>query len=249
MKSIILSIIAAAVFAARAPYLEEILWRDASSPRIETVRKQVQSGEKDAAAKFWDEMKVRGTPLIEQIPNDRQHVLVTFLYRAETPVKGVVLMAQLYVQDNRDDSLRVLSNLPDTDIWYKKYWMRNDMLFTYSLVPNPTTQSLAYNSELQLQDPLNPKYIALGTNVGKSVVELPAAGKQPWILANTAVPRGKLEEVEIKSKVLNSPRRFWIYTPAGYDAKKASPYPMLVCFAGWVYSQSEFVPTPTIPTT
>jgi enterochelin esterase family protein len=77
-------------------------------------------------------------------------------------------------------------------------------------------------------------------------VELPAAPSQPWILFNPAVPKGKIEEVEIKSKVLSSQRRFWIYTPAGYDVKRTAPYPMLVCFDGWVYSHPEFVPTPTI---
>jgi enterochelin esterase-like enzyme len=246
MKSVILSLIVAAVFAPRASYLEETPWRDATSPRIETVRRQVKGAEKNAVTKFWDEMKVRGTPLIEQIPNDQQHVLVTFLYRAETPVKGVVLIAQLYVHNNRDDSLRVLSNLPETDIWYKTYWIRSDIRFTYSLVPNPIPQSLGYSSELQLQDPLNAKYVAPGTNVGKSVVELPAAGKQPWILPNPAVPKGKLEEIEIESKVLSGQRRFWIYTPVGYDPKRVAPYPMLVCFDGWVYSRPEFVPTPTI---
>ncbi|HLO00820.1 MAG TPA: alpha/beta hydrolase-fold protein [Pyrinomonadaceae bacterium] len=246
MRSVILSLLVAAIFAMHSPYPEETLWRDAASPRIEAVRQQAQSGEKKAVARFWNEIKVCGTPLIEQIPDDQQHVLVTFLYRAETPVKGVVLMAQLYVHDDRDDSLRVLVHLPDTDIWYKTYWIRSDMRFTYSLVPNPTAQSFAYNSELQLKDSLNPKYVAPGTNVGKSVVELPAAVKQPWILPNPAVPKGKLEEVEIESKVLGSQRRFWIYTPAGYDPKRVASYPMLVCFDGWVYSRPEFVPTPTI---
>ena len=125
-------------------------WREVdTSPRIEALKKQIESGGPNAASKFWGEMKDRGTPLIEKIPNDPNHVLLTFLYRAESPTRSVVLLAQLYVRDNRDDSLRVLTRLLDTDVWYKTYWIRSDMRFTYSLVPNPNAQSLGNHPELQ----------------------------------------------------------------------------------------------------
>ena len=247
MNLLVLSLLLTGIFATPARHMEEPPWRELpSSPRIEALRKQVETGDKSATAKFWEEMKVRGAPLVERIPDDKRHVLVTFVYRAETPTKGVVLMAQLYVHDDRNDSLRTLTHLADTDVWYKTYWIRSDMRFTYSLVPNPTPQSLAYNSEQQLQDRLNPKAVPPGTNVGKSLVELSAAPEQPWIAPNPHVRSGKLEEVAIESKTLSARRRFWVYTPAGYDPKRQSPYPMLICFDGWIYSRPEFVPTPTI---
>jgi len=225
----------------------ESAWREVDiSPRIEALKKQIENGGPNAASKFWEEMKDRGTPLIEKIPNDPNHVLITFLYRAQTRTTGVVLLAQLYARDNRDDSLRVLTRLLDTDVWYKTYWIRSDMRFTYSLVPNPNAQSLGNHPELQLQDPLNPKSVPPGTNVGKSLIELPAARPQAWTIANAQTPAGKLEELQIESKVLQSQRRAWIYTPAGYDPKRELPYPLLICFDGWVYSRPEFVPTPTI---
>jgi enterochelin esterase family protein len=247
MKALLISLIGVVFFATPVGHNEEAPWREvAASPRVEALRKQIEGGETNAVGKFWEEMKIKGTPLIERIPNDPDHVLITFLYRSENPTSSVVLLAQLYVNNNRDDSVRVLTRLLNTDIWYKTYWIRSDMRFSYSFVPNPTPESLGNHPELQLQDPLNPKSLAPGTNVGKSLVELPLAASQPWINPNTRNPKGKLEEDQIESKILKSQRGAWIYTPAGYDSTKPAPYPLLICFDGWVYSRAEFVPTPTI---
>lgn len=247
MKIILISLITLLISPAPIRRSEEVAWREVeTSPQIKMLKGKIARGDTSAVGQFWDEIKTRGTPLIETIPTDQNHLLLTFLYRAQAPTRGVVLMAQLYVGDNRDDSLRVLTHLPDTDVWYKTYWIRNDMRFSYSLVPNPTPESLSNNSELQLQDPLNPKSLQHGTNIGKSLVELPAAPKQPWISSDARIARGNLEEFQIESKRLQSQRRAWIYTPAGYDPKRTEPYPILICFDGWVYSRPEFVRTPTI---
>jgi len=246
MKLLFILLLGVMVVATIPNRVDEAPWREvADSPRIEGLKKQIVSGEANAAGKFWDEMKLNGAPLIEKLPNDPRHVLLTFLHKADTPTTSVVLLAQFYVRDNRDDSLRAMTRLLDTDIWYKTYWIRSDMRFSYSLVPNPTPESLG-NHELQLPDPLNPKSLPPGTNVGKSLVELPAAASQPWIIPNTRNAAGRLEEDQIESKILKGQRRAWVYTPAGYDPKRVTPYPLLICFDGWVYSRPEFVPTPTI---
>jgi enterochelin esterase family protein len=139
-----------------------------------------------------------------------------------------------------------LTRLADTDVWYKTYLLRSDMRLSYSFVPDPTPESLAYHSELQLRDPLNPLYLPNLANIGHSVLQLPDAPAQPWIAPVPGVPTGNVEEIQVESKVLNSQRRAWIYLPAGYDANRSAPYPLLVCFDGWVYSNPEWVPTPVI---
>src|SRR5205807_7542857 len=55
--------------------------RDGISPRIELLKNQIQSGNKSAIDQFWAEIKNHTAPLIEAIPADANHSLVTFLYR------------------------------------------------------------------------------------------------------------------------------------------------------------------------
>jgi enterochelin esterase family protein len=120
------------------------------------------------------------------------------------------------------------------------------MRLSYNFVPNPAPESLAYHSELQLRDPLNPVYLSGIANIGHSVLQLPAAAAQPWIAVMPGVPAGKVEEIQVESKILNSQRRAWVYIPARYDSTRSSPYPLLACFDGFVYSSPEWVPTPTV---
>jgi enterochelin esterase family protein len=60
------------------------------------------------------------------------------------------------------------------------------------------------------------------------------------------VAAGKVAEEQLDSKVLGERRGAWVYTPAGYDPRRAAPYPLLVCFDGGLYAQPDGVPTPTI---
>ena len=245
MKSAFLSVILLLFASAASIGGPDLPWREGmASPRLETLKIQVKIGNSAAVKAFWEEMKVRHAPLVEPVPGDPGHLLVTFLYRAERPLKGVVLICQ--VTASRDPGDIVLTRLADTDVWYKTYLLRNDMRLTYSFVPGPTPESLAYQSEMQLRDPLNPLYLPDFANIGHSVLQLPDASPQPWIAPRPGVPAGKVEEIQVESKVLNSQRRAWIYLPAGYDANRSAPYPLLACFDGWVYTNPEWVPTPVI---
>jgi enterochelin esterase-like enzyme len=245
MKFLFLSIALIMLAAATSAGAPDLPWREGmASPRLEMLKKQVQSGGAGAVEAFWEEMKARHTPLVERLSGEKDHLLVTFLYRAERPLKGVVLISQL--TSSRDPAAIVLARLPGTDVWYKTYLLRNDMRLSYSFVPDPTPESLAYHSELQLRDPLNPAYLPDMANVGHSVLQLPAAAPQPWIAAMPGVPAGKIEEMQVESKILNSQRRAWVYVPAGYDPNRNTPYALLACFDGFVYSSPEWVPTPAI---
>jgi enterochelin esterase family protein len=215
-----------------------------TSPRLELLKKQVESGNMEALHQFWEEMKTNHTPLVEPIPGDPNHVLLTFLYQGQKVTQKVVIYSQLSA--SRDPSVNVLTHLPGTDVWYKTYWMRNDMRVSYSFVPDPTPESLD-RSESQIPDPLNPKSVSpQAGNMGSSILELPGAPPQPWIVPVAGVPPGKVEEFQIESKVLKSHREALIYTPAGYDPKSATPYSLLVVFDAYVYNAPGLIPGPTI---
>lgn len=215
-----------------------------TSPRLEELKKQVKAGNVGAVHQFWEEMKAHHTPLVEPISNDPNHVLLTFLFQGQKTTQKVVIYSQLSA--SRDPSVNVLTHLPETDVWYKTYWMRNDMRVSYSFVPDPTPESLE-RSESQVPDPLNPKSVSpQAGNMGSSILELPGAPPQLWIIPGASVPRGKLEEFQIESKVLKSQRKALIYTPAGYDPKSVTPYPLLVLFDAYVYNAPGLIPAPTI---
>jgi enterochelin esterase family protein len=105
------------------------VWRtDWISPRIAALTNEVKNGHVAAVEHFWQEMKARGTPLLEPLQDDAGHVLLTFLYRSSSGNR-VVLTAQLAT--SREPIL--LKRLPDTDVWYKTYWIANNMRFSYGL--------------------------------------------------------------------------------------------------------------------
>jgi enterochelin esterase-like enzyme len=88
--------------------------------------------------------------------------------------------------------------------------------------------------------------VLLFADLGASVVELPATPPQPLVRPAPNVPIGKLQGEQIASKVLNVRRTARVYTPAGHDPNSATPYALLVCFDGPVYTSATRVPTPTI---
>jgi enterochelin esterase-like enzyme len=212
-------------------------WRAGVSPRVELLRRQVETGNSGAVSRFWQEIKNHGAPLVEAISGDPGHVLLTFLYRAPVHAASVGILSMLAVGVN--SSQYEMTRLPDTDVLYRTYWMRSDMRFSYSFMLQDAGHTLQ-------QDPLNTKSSPEGTNIGTSIVELPEAPPQDSILPRNGLAGGKLVEEHIASKILKSDRRAWIYTPAGYDPQRAAPYPVLICFDGWVYTQPDRVPTPTI---
>src|SRR5262249_37272971 len=144
----------------------------------------------------------------------------------------VTLSAQLTT--SRTDPL-VLSRLLETDVWYRTYWIRSDIRLSYGLAAAGSGQ-----------DPLNPKSLPEGVGLGPSYVELPTAPPQPWIAVRPGVPKGALVEERIASKILKAERTAWVYTPAGYDATRATPYPVLICFDGTLYTAMDTIPTPAI---
>ena len=49
------------------------------SPKLDGLEKELAAGNTTALTAFWEEIAQQGTPLIEPIPDDDKHSLVTFL--------------------------------------------------------------------------------------------------------------------------------------------------------------------------
>ena len=105
------------------PLDDEIL-----SPSVLSLRTVMTGGSQHALGEFWANVEARGTPLLEQVPNDARHLFVTFLWRSEEPLSAVLLYSGL-TNWNRTR----LTRLPNTDVWYHTFRVRRDARFTYSM--------------------------------------------------------------------------------------------------------------------
>jgi enterochelin esterase-like enzyme len=220
-----------------------------TSPRLTALKKDIDSGNRAALESFWQEVTKQGTPLVESIAGDDRYVSITFLWRAKEETKNVVVVGGIAGYQFTENQM---TRLPDTDLWYRTYRVRNDARFGYNLAPN---DSLILIKDINIEDqkavmqristfktdPLNPKtYPGLPPS---SLVELPGALPQPWITRSPEIPAGKLEEKKLKSTILSNERKVWVYTPPGYNTG-GQPYALMVIFDGFAYTL--LVPTPTI---
>lgn len=65
----------------------------------------------------------------------------------------------------------------------------------------------------------------------QSQVVVPNPAKpEPWEM--TAIPHGIVSHVEFWSRIMGAFRDYYVYTPPGYDGKRAEPYPVLYLLHG-----------------
>ncbi len=208
------------------------------SPRLRALHEALERGEAVAIASFWDEMKGRGTPLIEPIEGDPENSLVTFLWRATEPVTGVGMVG--YITGRQDNEMH---RLPETDVWYRSRVLANDVRATYQFHPQVGSEKLETGPAGfadYVHDPLNPKTHVVerdeedpdGFELTRSVVEMPDAPSQPLNERKDGAPEGSIEMHRLRSGILENERRVWVYTPAGYDPDRPEPYDVLVLFDG-----------------
>jgi enterochelin esterase family protein len=223
--------------------------KEVKSARLNKLLSELQSGNRNALREFWLEVEKQGTPLVEPIPGDPAHVWTTFLWRARQPVRNVLLVSGLTNESYGRDVLsqNLMSPLAGTDIWYRTYRVRSDARFTYllsiddSLVPSENEQNPREREAKFRPDPLNPHHAA--GDDSDSLVELPAAPVQDCWLPKSGSPKGEVTSLQIQSHLLNSERKIWIYTPAGYQSS-GRPYRLLILMDGEFYTKE--VPTPII---
>ena len=216
-----------------------------SSPQLTALRNEVKDGSKTAMDLFWQRVSKQGSPLLEPVEGDDNHLLVTFLYRAKEETKNVVVIGG---PGGTDVGNNQMTHMPDTDLWYKTYRVRSDARFTYtfsindSLVPFdqvPANEIMKRASTFRF-DSMNPNRTF---GMTPSIVELPRALPQPYSKERPLVAKGKVEKQRFKSALLNNERTIWVYTPPGYQSA-GRPFGLLVVFDGNTYLTA--VPTQTI---
>lgn len=74
------------------------------------------------------------------------------------------------------------------------------------------------------------------------LLAFPALRFMPAVTA--PVTHGKLEARVVYDSSYQRPRQVWVYTPADYDARRSSPYPLVVAFDGAEYRDT--MPLPAV---
>jgi enterochelin esterase family protein len=218
------------------------------SPRLQALKTAVEGGSPTAIEAFWDEVRVKGAPLIEQHHERAPYVLVTFLWRDDN-TKQVFVSGQLGQLTGMRPADNLMSRLGDTSVWFRSYWLRSDARALYQLgVDIPATESGAATTPPALHpDPLNPRRWEPPPIPGgpptqrQSILELPTAPPQRWLVRDPRVPQGSMEQRTWKSTALGNERSIWIYRPAGYNSA-ARPYPLVVATDGFGYAFTQQVP-------
>lgn len=80
------------------------------------------------------------------------------------------------------------------------------------------------------EDPSCRESKPLITGGHESLVEVPGPSPQPWEASDA--PHGILHRHRFVSRVFGETREVWVYTPPGYDARKARTYPTLYLLHG-----------------
>ncbi|MGH2549587.1 MAG: hypothetical protein ACRDHN_09365 [Thermomicrobiales bacterium] len=66
-----------------------------TSPRLETLRAELEVNPMEAIERFWSEIEATGTPLIERFRDDPTAILVTFLWREREPLRNLRIFETL----------------------------------------------------------------------------------------------------------------------------------------------------------
>jgi len=184
--------------------------------RIQQLREELASGPVDGVlARFWAEVALLGTPLVE--PYDAEHRLVTFLWKEEAPIDTVVVIGgpALWweIPDNQ------LEHIPGTDVWFRTYVAGADLRGRYVLSPNDSlkpletagTPAAVERAATFVPDPFNRAPLTLPGVPGDpvsppqhfSTFALDQATPRLWAEPRPGVPRGTVTETTLDD------RRIW----------------------------------------
>lgn len=214
------------------------------SPRVAALQRSIAVGDDAALEDFWQEVAKQGAPLVEPIAGDSQHVLVTFLWRAAEPIDNVVVVGGLAGR-----GFDPMTHVAGSDLWFKTYQALANTHTIYHLTPNdtliPYDQDPDFGARTQRwrPDPLNPHTYPYWGTEGASLLTLPAAPPQSWLISHPERPAGQVDVQRFYSTSLGNERDIWVYTPPGY-APEQEAYSLLLLFDGWEYRY--MIPTPTI---
>ncbi len=242
---------------------------------MEALQRRLDSAPDDAARSaivdsFW-QLHPR-TPLIEPVDRPGERI-VTFLWResasgADATADGTsdtaeVLLFVNRITDERNLGASLMRRFEGADLWHLSYLMRHDWRASYGFVTRAQGEAWPWDDGDQVSirhaldrgrfDPRNPATCRNRPGTTMSVVELPEAPPQPWLVRREGLAaRGTVTR-------LSGPggRPVWVYDPprthlpvSGVDptehpvlarppAPLPGPLPVVVLFDGEVWTSTQ----------
>lgn len=197
--------------------------------------------DKDPAAleRFVADRKSK-KPVIEEIKDDAKDVNVIYLYYGDENTESVQVFGGNALAGTE------LRRFLSTPLFYGSETVPKDARYRYGFSVTESQlvgpkHNIRISDEKDIPDPFNPDVFG-----GLSIMELPKAPSQPYVVEDNSVPRGKVSATTLKSAALNEERKISIYTPAGYEGAKGAD--LLIVFDGGTYDGggASLIPTPTI---
>jgi enterochelin esterase-like enzyme len=183
-------------------------------------------------------------PIVEEVKDDAKDVSVTYIFYGDDHTDHVKIWGGPHAFIGGLQMTRFLR----TPLFFASEIVPKDARFTYTFAAT-RTWSIGPAGKVQLSeelpevaDPLNPD-----TYDKRSVLALPSAPSQPYIVEHVSAPHGRLAQRTITSRGLKEDRRLTIYTPPDYENTKEG-FDLLIVLDGENYDggSSSSVPTPTI---
>lgn len=201
------------------------------SPRLAALHQTLNSGNPATLDIFWQEIEAAGTPLIEAIPGDDSHMLVTFLYRVPLSGGSVQVVCPLAGKGMIHEPM---TRLLHTSLWYKTYQVRPGLRTEYWFSVDGVAQPDRLNSRLLLFPP--DEDALFDSDMVESWFEVPPVEASSWMQVRPGLPNANLERVRLRSQILGNERPLSIYTPANFPVAN-QPQDLLVLFDRWAYAQ------------
>ncbi|GKX31186.1 hypothetical protein SH1V18_36660 [Vallitalea longa] len=205
------------------------------SAAILKLEEHLKLGRTNALNKFWDYFEQKGLPIIENIPNDLEHNLVTFIYKEDEKTENVLVIPEM--KDCKFLNYR-MEKLLNTNLWYISCKIRNDIRFQYCFsVNDPLDDDWDNRFEKVIHDKFNKKFLLVEDeeeNEILSYVVMPNAEEHFWVKEKSNITKGDLKEYKFISEKLEAERKVRIYTPYGYE-KNNKPYKFLILNDGDEY--------------
>ena len=207
---------------------------------ISALEQELKAGTVRDTTAFWNRVATQGTPLVEALPDRKDLVHVTFLWKGTPDTRNVVVVGSLAIPPGF--RYNVMSRLGDTDVWFLTRPLPAGARFGYGFaIDGPLIfegAPLAYMAANRQADPFNPVKAACGLAGTRfdclSVAELPGAAPQPWIVPSPATPTGTMKATRLKSEKLQNDRSISVYTPAAYETTTGD-HDLLVLFDEGMY--------------
>lgn len=207
------------------------------SMTILKLEEKVKQNKDKVIEEFLGYLKEKGTPIIEELENDTENCLVTFIYQGNKDCNSVLFVPDIGLDRFKDGYMDfIMQRVVETDLWYITFKVRNNLRFIYYFSPNDPLDDNwndRFSNRVKYDKFCKTALVFSQENPEDkgSYVIMPKSPEDVWTKRVEDVPRGKVVEYRFKSENLEDKRRVRIYTPFGYKDQE-NPYGFMVLTDG-----------------